>query len=68
MGRKRGSALLSALLILFVVTLFSLAAMQQIAQWRAGYQSLLTHEKDTFKQRFDAWSRQQSTVTTDTKD
>ncbi|KRL46086.1 hypothetical protein FD01_GL000539 [Lacticaseibacillus manihotivorans DSM 13343 = JCM 12514] len=59
---------MSALLILFVVTLFSLAAMQQIAQWQAGYQSLLKHEKETFNTRFDDWSRQQSAATSDTKD
>lgn len=68
MAKKRGSALLSALLILFVVTLFSLGAMQQIAQWRSGYQSLLKHEKETFNNRFDDWSRQQSTATSESKD
>lgn len=68
MGRKRGSALLSAMLILLVVTLFSLGMMQQIAQWRAGYQSLLTHEKATFNTRFDDWSRQQNAADPESKD
>ncbi|WP_407892598.1 hypothetical protein [Lacticaseibacillus sp. N501-2] len=58
--KKRGSALLSAMLILLVVTLFSIRAMQQIAQWRADYQRTLSHEKATFNARFDAWSQQRS--------
>lgn len=68
MGRRRGSALISALFLLLVVTLFSLSAMQQIAQWRADEQRLLVHEKKTFQQRFEAWSAQQNATTTSTKD
>ncbi|WP_125708155.1 hypothetical protein [Lacticaseibacillus porcinae] len=68
MGRRRGSALLSALFMLLVVTLFSLSAMEQIAQWRADEQRLLIHEKQTFDQRFDVWSTQQNATTTSTKD
>lgn len=67
MGQKRGSALLSALVILLVVTLFSLSAMQQIAQWRADYQRLLVHEKATFNARLDTWSEQRSAANRESK-
>lgn len=68
MPKLRGSALLSAMLILLVVTMFALAAVQQVAQWRADYQRVLIHEKATFKTRFDAWQAQQSSAVSESKD
>ncbi|MFD1392158.1 hypothetical protein ACFQ3L_00950 [Lacticaseibacillus jixianensis] len=59
MTKRSGSALLSAIVLLALVTLISSAALQQFAAWRVDYQRRLRYEEQQFKVAYAWWNRHQ---------
>ncbi|MFD1483851.1 hypothetical protein ACFQ5J_01130 [Lacticaseibacillus baoqingensis] len=55
MARRSGSALITAMVLLGIVTLLSLPVLQQMAQWRSGYSRLLQAEKAQLNANYQRW-------------
>ncbi|KRN25349.1 hypothetical protein [Lacticaseibacillus camelliae] len=60
MTKRRASALISAIMLLLLVTLISGAALRQFAIWRVAYERRLTYEQKAFADAYVRWKRVQS--------
>lgn len=60
MIKRRASALVSAIMLLLLVTLISGAALRQFASWRVDYERRLQYEEKAFAAAFTTWKRTQS--------
>lgn len=60
MIKRRASALLSAIMLLLLVTLVSTASLRQFASWRVTYTRQLQLEEQAFTAAYEKWKRTQS--------
>lgn len=58
MARRTGSALVTAMVLLGIVTLLSVPVLQQFAQWRTGYVRLQRVDQAQLTKNYQAWVAQ----------